>query len=186
VRAGDALGTVGNTGNARTTAPHLHFGIYRRGEGPIDPLPFVREPAGAPPLLVADTSPLRSWRRIDASSVALSASPAGRAPVVMELPRHTVVRVEAATARWYRVRLPDDRVGFVAASATRAVDAPLRSERRAKPSPIRDRPTPTAATLAYLEPDRPVPVLGSFADYLLVRAPGDKIGWLARIAAPSE
>ena len=35
------MGYVGNTGNARTTPPHLHFGIYSRGEGPLDPLPFV-------------------------------------------------------------------------------------------------------------------------------------------------
>jgi murein DD-endopeptidase MepM/ murein hydrolase activator NlpD len=41
VQAGDIIGYVGNTGNARTTPPHLHFGIYGRGEGPIDPLPFV-------------------------------------------------------------------------------------------------------------------------------------------------
>lgn len=41
VAAGDTLGFVGNTGNARTTPPHLHFGIYRRGEGAIDPLGFV-------------------------------------------------------------------------------------------------------------------------------------------------
>jgi murein DD-endopeptidase MepM/ murein hydrolase activator NlpD len=41
VRAGDVVGYVGNTGNARTTPPHLHFGIYVRREGPIDPLPFV-------------------------------------------------------------------------------------------------------------------------------------------------
>lgn len=30
VQQGDRLGTVGNTGNARFTAPHLHFGIYAR------------------------------------------------------------------------------------------------------------------------------------------------------------
>ena len=41
VQAGDIVGYVGNTGNARTTPPHLHFGIYSRGEGPLDPLPFV-------------------------------------------------------------------------------------------------------------------------------------------------
>lgn len=41
IKAGDVVGYVGNTGNARTTPPHLHFGIYSRGEGPIDPLPFV-------------------------------------------------------------------------------------------------------------------------------------------------
>ncbi|MGH7718402.1 MAG: M23 family metallopeptidase [Gemmatimonadaceae bacterium] len=43
VQPGDTLGFVGNTGNARTTAPHLHFGIYTRGEGPVDPLPFVHQ-----------------------------------------------------------------------------------------------------------------------------------------------
>ncbi len=40
VLTGDTLGTVGNTGNAAATTPHLHFGIYARG-GAIDPEPFV-------------------------------------------------------------------------------------------------------------------------------------------------
>ncbi|MFP5436218.1 MAG: peptidoglycan DD-metalloendopeptidase family protein [Bacteroidia bacterium] len=39
VKTGDTLGFVGNTGNARTTAPHLHFGVYRGGA--VNPLPFV-------------------------------------------------------------------------------------------------------------------------------------------------
>jgi murein DD-endopeptidase MepM/ murein hydrolase activator NlpD len=48
VHAGDVLGRVGNTGNARTTPPHLHFGIYRPIEGAIDPLPFICDaPCGA-------------------------------------------------------------------------------------------------------------------------------------------
>lgn len=41
VRAGDAIGRVGNTGNARSTPPHLHLGLYRPIEGAIDPLPFI-------------------------------------------------------------------------------------------------------------------------------------------------
>jgi murein DD-endopeptidase MepM/ murein hydrolase activator NlpD len=44
VRKGDVLGFIGNTGNARTTAPHLHFGIYRRGQGAVDPLYYVVDP----------------------------------------------------------------------------------------------------------------------------------------------
>ncbi|HUE84825.1 MAG TPA: M23 family metallopeptidase [Vicinamibacterales bacterium] len=51
VKAGDVLGTVGNTGNARTTSPHLHFGIYERGRGAIDPYWFI-----APPGIAATSS----------------------------------------------------------------------------------------------------------------------------------
>ncbi len=40
VKQGDVLGYVGNTGNARTTPPHLHFGIY--SGGPVDPAPFLK------------------------------------------------------------------------------------------------------------------------------------------------
>jgi len=46
VTAGQPLGAVGNTGNAITTPPHLHFGVYvrqpgRRG-GARDPAEFLR------------------------------------------------------------------------------------------------------------------------------------------------
>lgn len=40
VQQGDVIGYVGNTGNARTTPPHLHFGIY--SGGPVDPAPYLR------------------------------------------------------------------------------------------------------------------------------------------------
>jgi murein DD-endopeptidase MepM/ murein hydrolase activator NlpD len=42
VPAGTILGTVGNSGNARTTSPHLHFGVYVRRRGARDPQPFLR------------------------------------------------------------------------------------------------------------------------------------------------
>jgi murein DD-endopeptidase MepM/ murein hydrolase activator NlpD len=51
VKVGDVLGYVGNTGNATGMPSHLHFGVYRWGKEPIDPLPlllgqrFEREPA---------------------------------------------------------------------------------------------------------------------------------------------
>lgn len=52
VNAGDTIGFVGNTGNARTTPPHLHFGIYKNGLA-IDPKPFIwsqPEPVETDPL----------------------------------------------------------------------------------------------------------------------------------------
>jgi murein DD-endopeptidase MepM/ murein hydrolase activator NlpD len=49
VRAGDALGTVGASGNASPDAPHLHFAVARLDDPrrwwagtPIDPKPFLR------------------------------------------------------------------------------------------------------------------------------------------------
>jgi murein DD-endopeptidase MepM/ murein hydrolase activator NlpD len=52
VRRGDVLGYVGNTGNAHSTPPHLHFGVYT-ATGSINPLPLMAgaasrefEPAG--------------------------------------------------------------------------------------------------------------------------------------------
>ena len=41
VRPGDVLGVVGDTGNARGTPPHLHYGVYG-AQGAIDPLPRLR------------------------------------------------------------------------------------------------------------------------------------------------
>jgi murein DD-endopeptidase MepM/ murein hydrolase activator NlpD len=54
VRPGDVIGTVGNTGNAITTPPHLHIGIYQGGwRRPVDPWPYFVAPttarAEAPP-----------------------------------------------------------------------------------------------------------------------------------------
>lgn len=40
VQQGEILGYVGNTGNAKNTPPHLHFGIY--AAGPVDPMPFLK------------------------------------------------------------------------------------------------------------------------------------------------
>ncbi len=45
VSAGDLLGYVGTTGNARGTPPHLHFGVYRanlRGAHAVDPVPILK------------------------------------------------------------------------------------------------------------------------------------------------
>lgn len=44
VKKGQLIGYVGNTGNARHTAPHLHYGIYLQGKGRgvVNPYPYLR------------------------------------------------------------------------------------------------------------------------------------------------
>ena len=44
IAAGTVIGYVGNTGNARGTPPHLHYGIYV-GRGAINPFPLLQKPA---------------------------------------------------------------------------------------------------------------------------------------------
>ncbi|MFM2374810.1 MAG: hypothetical protein RLZZ234_805 [Candidatus Parcubacteria bacterium] len=41
LRMGDVIGYVGNTGNASSTVPHLHFGIYN--EGATNPFPRIKK-----------------------------------------------------------------------------------------------------------------------------------------------
>lgn len=56
VNAGDTIGWVGNTDNAITPPPHLHFGIYSFG-GAVDPFPFVNKNVKPAPKLTAAALP---------------------------------------------------------------------------------------------------------------------------------
>ena len=118
VQAGDTVGFVGNTGNARTTPPHLHLGLYRRGEGAVDPFPFIDPVRATAPELVVDTERLGQWNRVRNAGVRLRAAPGARGDVVRELDRHTPLRVLAGSGSFFRARLPDGTTGYVAARLT--------------------------------------------------------------------
>ncbi|HEY8469526.1 MAG TPA: M23 family metallopeptidase [Longimicrobiales bacterium] len=178
VQAGDTIGLVGNTGNARTTPPHLHFGIYRRGEGPVDPYWFLFRPDPPTARLNVDTTVLGRWTRAARDGIRLRAAPAEDAPARAELPRHTAMRVLAATGSWYRVRLPDGTVGFVAGRLLEQADDAVASERVATTLALRSVPLPGAIVVDSIAPGAEVPVLGRFGAYLFVQAPGGRTGWV--------
>ena len=172
VRAGDTLGLVGNTGNARTTPPHLHFGIYSRG--PVDPWWFLFLPRQQPPALGAALAAIGTERRTSAGT---TLRPRPDEPEGAPLAVGTPLRVVGAAAGAYRVLLPDGRGGWVSARAVESLDAPLRSTRLAAAASLRDRPAPDAATIATLAPGRTLPVLGRLGEYTLVRD-GERVGWV--------
>lgn len=124
IEVGDTLGFVGNTGNARTTPPHLHFGVYRSGRGAVDPLPFLRPVRGALPALTVDLDQLGGWVSPTADGIHLRAAPGTEAPVVGELAQGAEARVLAAAGDYFRVRLTDGTLGYVVARLTRPIEGP--------------------------------------------------------------
>lgn len=124
IAIGDTLGFVGNTGNARTTPPHLHFGVYRSGQGAVDPVPFLRPPRRSAPALTADLDRLGSWVRPVGGRIRLRAGPGADAPVVGEVGPGTSGRVLGGSGDYYRLALPDGASGYVAARLTEPATQP--------------------------------------------------------------
>jgi hypothetical protein len=177
VEQGDTLGLVGNTGNARTTPPHLHFGIYSRG--PVDPLPFLRPIRARVPAIARDTGLVGRWIRTAGDETVLRREPDSNAVVLSELPRSTAMRVLAAGGDWLRVYLPDGTFGFVPARAAEDANAPLRNTVLAGRVSILAQPDSLAPVIDTLNAGESLAVHGRFRDYYLVRVRDIPVGWIA-------
>lgn len=179
VRRGDTLGFVGNTGNARTTPPHLHFSVYARRAGPVDPYYFLYEPGGALPELTASLENVGRWTRTSTAGIRLREGPSSRRRATRDLTRYTPLLVVAATGSWYRVELPDGTLGFVAARLTEGTDQPLRRGVASAGGLIQSGPRSGAPVTDEVAPGTDLPVLGEFEDFLYVQSPTGRPGWMA-------
>jgi murein DD-endopeptidase MepM/ murein hydrolase activator NlpD len=178
VRSGDTLGLVGNTGNARTTPPHLHFGVYRRGEGPIDPYHFLHQPPQEPARVTVDTSSLGRLVRTTGEQ-ALQRSRARTADEGIPLSRHTVLRVKGGTGGWYRVELPDGTPGYVRGRLVEDVARPVAEDLVTASQRVLETPASRAVAVDSLQAGERVPVLGQFEEFLYIRTGSGRSGWVA-------
>lgn len=178
VRAGDTIGTVGNTGNARTTPPHLHFGIYIRGEGPYDPWDFLYRSDRAIPDVQVAVSSLGRWARIRGDGISLRDRPSTRGQVLANLTRHTAIRLLGGMAEWYRIQLPNGTSGWVAGRLTEDAGEPLWLEQVAVDRAVQMEPIPGAPVMERVPGGTELPVLGTFGGFLLVQPLSGRPGWV--------
>jgi murein DD-endopeptidase MepM/ murein hydrolase activator NlpD len=168
VATGDTIGTVGNSGNAISTPPHLHFGIYRNG--PNDPWPFVFRPNDpvAPPRV--DMAVLGVWLR-DARMA------------------DTAVRVLGAARDAYRVRRADGTTAYVSARSLEPLDRPLDSITLTSAAAVRSRPHRAAPTIALLEAGSTGHIVARDGrdsnvtddNFAAIALPDGRLGWISTL-----
>jgi murein DD-endopeptidase MepM/ murein hydrolase activator NlpD len=110
---GDTLGLVGNTGNAITTTPHLHYGIYSRGSGAINPLPFIDDKKEKIPRLPINSRWLGDSVRIRSKVNMYASTDFSNADRIRILPKNEEIRILGELAKGYRIKLADGTKGYI-------------------------------------------------------------------------
>ena len=109
VRIGDTVGFVGNTGNAKTTDPHLHFGIYKGASGPVNPYPYIKKTE------IPETAPRIDWTYANVlkNGTTLHQGPSAALREIVTLSKNDTVSVLGLHGAWLHVVARDSVKGFV-------------------------------------------------------------------------
>lgn len=164
VMRGEVLGTVGNTGNAVTTSPHLHFGIYKFAQGAVDPLPLVGRKKSVTTYIPPFVEPAPRWLSINTEKANLRSGPSPKTTSVASLIRAELLQIDSVAGDWLRVTTGNGTKGFIARRLTQA--------------PSESTLTLTENYVAFYLPDDTAPVVGNFSA-------GEKLstlGWFGSFA----
>lgn len=168
VQAGDTLGLVGNTGNARTTPPHLHFGIYGFG-GAVDPYPFVN-PKIQKPSEIKNSSPstntfVRTSRDVTVENGNV-------------LKKHTPLFITDVSSSFVVGKTPDGTNYQVPPGSIQSVDNQLIAVNLEKGLPLLQEPVFDSPSKKQLLPNSSVKVLGYYNEHRFVETKEGERGWL--------
>ncbi len=126
VSPGDTIGRVGNTGNAKGSNTHLHFGVFRPGYVAENPTPYLLATADAAKestergaimsVASAVVPPAQLGTRVQLTGdrVRLRGGPSEGAAIIEQMKAGTEVFVLGSLNGWSRVVLADGRTGFIA------------------------------------------------------------------------
>ena len=174
VTIGDTIGLVGKTGNARNTVPHLHFGIYTIG-GAVDPLPFINTNTKEPGKITAPTQYINRFLRTTSSG--LYREPAAKSSKEPVIEKNEIVFVLAATGDWYKVKLPNDTIGYI--NSRSLTDKILDKLLLTDDQKLRVKPLADSPSKRLLAAGEKVDVMGGYHNFYFVNFKGIE-GWIAR------
>ncbi len=109
VKLGDTLGFVGNTGNAKTTAPHLHFGIYKGSTGPVNPYPYVKITE------IPEINQQNTWTKalVNRNKTTVHQGPSAALDEIGSLSKNDTISVLGKYGTWFHIVAKDSIKGFV-------------------------------------------------------------------------
>lgn len=175
VKAGDTIGLVGKTGNARNTDPHLHFGIYNFG-GAVNPLPFIDPAVREPSKIIASLEPLHRFLRSTNTS-ALYEEPATKSVRIQTVNKNEPVFILAATGSWYKVKLLNNEIGYMNSSSLTGLY--LRHLSIKQTQGLIVQPFENSPVKDSIEAGEKVNVLGVYGEFYLVNHKGRE-GWIRK------
>lgn len=194
VRPGDVIGTVGNTGNAFTTPPHLHIGIYQANwRRPVDPWYFFVSPDRTLHPALSPQYRIGTWLRTTAEVVPVR-YPAARSGVIQSPARFDAIgrpidveqiapsrqsvgepvsdplaagsalRLKGARRGFYRVALPSGEQGYVPRASVTAAADALEVITVQQPRAAYVAPEPGSDIVAQFSPGEEVAVVARFGE----------------------
>lgn len=174
VDQGDTIGSVGNSGNARFTTPHLHFGVYNRGA--IDPLGFIQKTDNSLPELKADSSALGYPYRVR-RSINLRAGPGIKYDIKTQLSPGSFLSVVGETDKWYRVQRPDGTTGYVYQQLAEKISSGI-SKKIHTNIAVLAHPKHKSPPIANVFAPSEVEVLADYENFQFIRTENGLLGWI--------
>ncbi len=175
IEKGDTLGTVGNTGNARTTPPHLHFGVYSNGA--VDPLAFLKADGRRLKPLKAVTTNLGDFVRVDKNTSLFTDERKRKRK--KRLNRNQVVKTIAETESAYRIELPNGDQGYINKNFIAQLNSPLENLDLKYSEDLLFSPR-LNSTKSVIAANESISLLGESGDFYLVRTKNGQSGWMPR------
>lgn len=177
VNRGDTIGTVGNSGNTKTTYPHLHFGIYQ--EGAVDPYPFIVQKNKGFKRQLSYNKYLGSLIRTNKPTQFRKNSVLRRAEKV-RIPENFIFQIIGTHAAYYKVALENQNTGYIFYDDIESIDRPIKSLATAQVNIEYTRPDLASPQLGNCCAATTLQVLGYTNEFILAADDDQMKHWLSR------